>query len=161
MGTFAQKVSFDGVGSDKNVGGFGVEMVFGRSQESEAFFGDFQVAGAKICCGWGRRIIITHSHCAARVVFTHNYCAVERVSSRRTPKNYCRIKNFWRTDALSRHSGQTFNEATNRAKVTAKQQLFFRKFIAAKCKAAMKNLFGRNRQPPTSALASAASGVLK
>ena len=33
---------------------------------------------------------------------------------------------------LRRHSGQTFNEATNRAKVTAKQQLFFQKFSAAK-----------------------------
>jgi len=39
---------------------------------------------------------------------------------------------------LTRHSGQTFNEATNRTKVTAKQQLFFRKFSAAKCMAATK-----------------------
>ena len=54
MAALAQKAAADGVGRDKDVGGFGVKMVGSRPQETEALLGNFQVAGTVI----GRFIVV-------------------------------------------------------------------------------------------------------
>ena len=45
---FAQEAAADGVRRDKNIGGFGMEMILRRAEESETFFGDFEIAGAVV-----------------------------------------------------------------------------------------------------------------
>ena len=47
---FAQEVLFDGVGRDEDVRRFGLKMVVRRAEESEPFFGDFQISGTIFRC---------------------------------------------------------------------------------------------------------------
>src|SRR5204863_3720671 len=61
---FAQEAALDGVGGDENVGGFGMEMVFGSPQEAEAFFGDFEIAGAPIIGGSAVAVVVVLGRCA-------------------------------------------------------------------------------------------------
>jgi hypothetical protein len=62
---FPKEGSLDGVRRYKNVCRLRVEMIFGGPEETEAFFGDFQITGAYL----GRRVVMTVvSGCCAHTV---------------------------------------------------------------------------------------------
>ena len=93
MAALAQKIAADGVGRDEDVGGFGMKMIGGGAQKSEAFFGDFQIAGT----GVGIRCFIT-----VRVWTAHNVCVCEGRNLSRKP-----VLNFRTWEAVPQKTGLT------------------------------------------------------